>query len=217
MLKRMHKYKDFAGLHIPDHVFENIYATSSDPYGYTHRDYERQKRSTTLAALSRDRYMNAFEIGCSIGVLTGLLGERCDRLLSVDIVERALQQARQRCAAEPNVRFARMRVPDEWPNESFDLIVISEVLYYLTVSELERLVERLRSSLRSSGEIILVHSRWTGMLLPKWLQRSIPVLSKANRRHDRLIALTPDFARVIGHQQHNDYRLDVLRRIEPRS
>jgi len=218
MLEKMHNiYKDFAGLHIPDHVFEDIYATSSDPYGYTHRDYERQKRSTTLAALSRDRYMNAFEIGCSIGVLTGLLGERCDRLLSVDIVERALQQARQRCAAEPNVRFARMRVPDEWPNESFDLIVISEVLFYLTVSELGRLVQRLRSSLRSSGEIILVSSRWTGMLLPKWLQRSIPVLSKANRRHDRLIALTGDFARVIGHAQHNDYRLDLLRRIEPRS
>jgi trans-aconitate methyltransferase len=190
-------------------------------YGYTFRDYERQKRSVTIAvrrqiaALSRDRYMNAFEIGCSIGVLTGLLGERCDSLLSVDLVERALQQARQRCAAEPNIRFARMRVPDEWPNESFDLIVISEVLYYLTVSELERLVQRLRSSLRSSGEIILVSSRWAGMLLPKWLQRSIPVLSKANRRHDRLIALTSDFARVIGHQQHNDYRLDLLRRIEP--
>ncbi len=107
-----------------------------------------------------------------------------------------------------------MRVPDEWPNESFDLIVISEVLFYLTVSEFERLVQRLRSSLRSSGEIILVHSRWTG-LLPKWLQRSIPVLSKANRLHDRLIALTSDFARVIDHQQHNDYRLDLLRRIEP--
>src|SRR3979411_2505480 len=196
MFQKMHKYKSFAGLHIPDHVFENVYATSSDPYGYTFRDYERQKRSATLAALSRDRYMKAFEIGCSIGVLTGLLGERCDSLLSVDIVERALQQARQRCAAERNVRFARMRIPDEWPNESFDLIVISEVLHYLTVSELERLVQRLRSSLQPSGEVILVHHRWTGMLLPEWLQRSIPVLSKANRRHDRLIALLSDFARV---------------------
>ena len=159
--------------------------------------------------------MNAFEIGCSIGVLTGLLGERCDSLLSVDVVERALQQARQRCAVERNVRFARMRVPDKWPNESFDLIVISEVFYYLTVSELNQLAQRLRSSLRSSGEIILVHNRWTGMLLPQWLQRSIPVLSKANRRHDRLIALVSDFARVIGHQHHNDFRLDLLRRIEP--
>jgi SAM-dependent methyltransferase len=215
MLQKMHKYKGFAGMRIPDHVFDNIYATSSDPYGYTSRDYERQKRSATLAALSRDRYMKAFEIGCSIGVLTGLLGERCDSLLSVDIVERALQQARQRCAAERNVRFARMRVPDEWPNESFDLIVISEVCYYLTVSELNLLVQRLRSSLRSSGEIILVHNRWTGMLLPQWLQRFIPVLSKANRRHDRLIALVSDFARVIRHEQHNEYRLDLLRRIEP--
>jgi 2-polyprenyl-3-methyl-5-hydroxy-6-metoxy-1,4-benzoquinol methylase len=214
MLQKIHKYKMFVGLHIPDHVFEDIYATSSDPYGYTFRDYERQKRSVTLAALSRDRYMNAFEIGCSIGVLTRLLGERCDTLLSVDIVERALQQAKQRCAAERNVRFARMRVPDEWPNESFDLIVISEVCYYLTVSEIERLVQRLRSSLRASGEIILVHSRWTGMLLPKWLQRSIPVLSRANRIHDRVIALTSDFARVIDHRQHNGYRLDLLRRID---
>jgi SAM-dependent methyltransferase len=202
-------------MHIPDHVFENIYATSSDPYGYTSRDYERQKRSATLAALSRDRYTKAFEIGCSIGVLTGLLGERCDSLLSVDIVERALQQARQRCAAERNIRFARMRVPVDWPNESFDLVVISEVLYYLTVSELDRLVQRLRSSLLPSGEIILVHNRWTGMLLPQWLQRSIPVLSKANRRHDRLIALGGDFVRVIGHEQHDEYRLDSLRRIGP--
>jgi SAM-dependent methyltransferase len=174
-LKKMHKYKAFAGMHIPDHVFENIYATSSDPYGYTSSDYERQKYSATLAALSRDRYAKAFEIGCSIGVLTGLLGERCDTLLSVDVVERALQQARERCAAERNVRFERMRVPDSWPNESFDLIVISEVCYYLTGSELEHLVQRLRSSLRPSGEIILVHNRWTGMLLPQWLQRLIPV------------------------------------------
>jgi SAM-dependent methyltransferase len=157
----------------------------------------------------------AFEIGCSIGVLTRLLGERCDSLLSVDLVECALQQARERCAAERNVRFARMRVPDEWPNESFDLIVITEVLYDLTISELEHLVQRLRSSLRPSGEIILVHHRWTGMLLPEWLQRSIPVLSKANRRHDRLIALVSDIARVFHHAQHDQYRLDLLRRVEP--
>ncbi len=215
MLQKIHKYKSYAGMRIPDQVFENIYAASSDPYGYTSSDYERQKYSATLAALSRERYTKAFEIGCSIGVLTRLLGERCDSLLSVDVVERALQQARQRCAAERNVRFARMRVPDNWPNETFDLIVISEVFYYLTVSELNLLVQRLRSSLRPSGEIILVHNRWTGTLLPRWLQRSIPVLSKANRRHDRLIALVSDFARVIGHEQHNEYRLDLLRRIEP--
>jgi trans-aconitate methyltransferase len=215
MLQKMHKYKTYAGMRIPDQVFENIYATGSDPYGYTSSNYERQKYTVTLAALSRDRYAQAFEIGCSIGVLTRLLGERCDSLLSVDVVERALQQARHRCAAESNVRFARMRVPDNWPNESFDLIVISEVFYYLTVSELDLLVQRLRSSLRPSGEIILVHNRWTGTLLPQWLQRSIPVLSKTSRRHDRLITLVSDFARVIRHEQYSEYRLDLLRSIEP--
>jgi SAM-dependent methyltransferase len=215
MLQNIHKYKPYVGMRIPDQVFENIYAANLDPYGYTSSDYERQKYSATLAALSRDRYTKAFEIGCSIGVLTRLLGERCDSLLSVDIVESALQQARQRCASEHNVTFARMRVPDNWPSDTFDLIVISEVFYYLTVSELNQLAQRLRSSLAPSGEILLVHNRWTGMLLPQWLQRSIPVLSKANRRHDRVIALISDFARVISHEQHNEYRLDLLRRIEP--
>jgi len=56
MLKKMHKHKAFAGMHIPDHGFETIYATSSAPYGFTSSDYERQKYSATLAALSRDRY-----------------------------------------------------------------------------------------------------------------------------------------------------------------
>jgi len=96
----------------------------------------------------------------------------------------------------------------------FDLIVISEVLYDLTISELEHLVQQLRSSLRPSGEIILVHNRWTGMLLPQWLQRLISVLSKANRRHDRLIALLSDFARILRHEQHSEYPLDLLRQIE---
>jgi SAM-dependent methyltransferase len=215
MFQRIQKYKAYVGMHIPDHVFENIYAASSDPYGYSSSDYERKKYSVTLGALSRDRYTKGLEIGCSTGVMTRLLGERCDSLLSVDIVELALQQARQRCAAEHNVRFSRIRVPDAWPAEVFDLIVISEVLYYLTVSELNALAQRLRASLLPSGDIILVHNRWTGMLLPQWLQRSVPFLSKANRRHDRLIALVSDFARVTGHGQHDEYRLDSLRRIEP--
>jgi len=78
----------------------------------------RARNILLLAALSRDRYAKAFEIGCPIGILTRLFGERCDSLLSMDLVEWALQQARERCAAERNVRFARMRVPDECPNES---------------------------------------------------------------------------------------------------
>jgi Nodulation protein S (NodS) len=86
MLQKMQKYKAYAGMRIPDQVFEDIYATSSDPCGYTSSNYEHQKYSATLAALSRERYPKAFEIGCSIGVLTRLLGERCDSLLSVDIV-----------------------------------------------------------------------------------------------------------------------------------
>ena len=48
--------------------------------------YEREKYDATLAALPL-RVGSAFEIGCSIGVLTRRLSERCDRLLAVDVAD----------------------------------------------------------------------------------------------------------------------------------
>ena len=109
MLQQMQKYKSFVGMRIPDQVFENVYATSSDPYGFASSDYERRKYFVTIAALSRARYTNAFEIGCSVGVLTRLLGERCESLLSVDIVERALQQQDSDAPQSALCRYQRLR------------------------------------------------------------------------------------------------------------
>ena len=75
----------------------------------------------------------ALEIGCSIGVLTRRLAERCATLLAVDIAENALAQARAACAACKNVTIARIRIPMDWPTGRFDMILLSEVLYYLSV------------------------------------------------------------------------------------
>ncbi|MDQ6867524.1 MAG: nodulation S family protein [Pseudomonadota bacterium] len=205
MLSRitLQRLKVHLGLRVPAEYFERIYAASPDPWNYTSSDYESQKYAFTLNSLSRDHYSSALEIGCSIGVMTKQLAGRCDRLLSVDLVECAVQQARQRCASETHVEFAQMRVPEDWPKGSFDLIVISEVLSYLTAAELDALVVRLRHSLAFAGEIILVH-HWRGRM--RWL-------SETNRRHGRLIALVRDFARVIRHESKKHYRLDLLHHV----
>jgi hypothetical protein len=65
--------------------FEDVYAASEDPWGFTTRWYEERKYSLSLAMLPRRRYGDAFEPGCSIGVLTAMLASRCDRLLSCDV------------------------------------------------------------------------------------------------------------------------------------
>lgn len=193
------------GFSTPAREFDQLYAANQDPWNYTSSEYEIQKYAFTLNSLSRDHYSSALEIGCSIGVMTKQLAVRCDRLLSVDYSETALQQARQRCAEETNVEFAKMRVPADWPTGSFDLIVISEVVYYLSRSDLDALVVRLRQSLAPGGEIILLHH---------WDVRGVRLYwSTTNRWHNRLITRARDFAKVTQHESKKDYRFDRLHRI----
>ncbi len=145
---------------IPPAWFEAEYARDPDPWRFATSEYERTKYADTLAALDPRRFASAFEVGCSIGVLTAQLASRCDRLLAVDVAEAALGRARQACAEWPDVRFARMRVPDEWPEGQFDLILLSEVLYYVEPSEIDRVARSVLATLNPGGVALLVH--WTG-------------------------------------------------------
>ncbi len=110
--------------------FEDLYASDADPWRFATSGYEREKYDATLAALPKARYASGLEIGCSIGILTRRLAARCDRLLATDIAEEPLREARRRSADAPWVEFDRSAAPSEWPEGTFDLIVLSEVVYY---------------------------------------------------------------------------------------
>ena len=139
--------------------FDDFYDGRADPWGFETRWYERRKRALTLAALPRRRYASALEVGCSIGVTTAELAPRVDRLLAIDIAEAPLAVARERLAGQPGVRFERRTLPQEWPDETFDLIVVSEVGYYLSLGGLEQLVRRVAAGLRDGGAVIVCHWR----------------------------------------------------------
>ena len=103
--------------------FDKIYADADDPWGFANREYELHKYLDTLMHLPRRYYATAFEPGCSIGVLSGMLAARVGNLLSVDVSERALQQARTRNADKKNIFFEMMQFPVQAPDSTFDLIV----------------------------------------------------------------------------------------------
>jgi hypothetical protein len=139
--------------------FARMYAGSDDPWGFRTRWYEVRKRAVTLAALDRPRYRRGFEPGCSVGVLTAGLAERCDALLASDVDPTAVDAARSAVAAYPHVVVERRSVPDEWPGGRFDLVVVSEVGYYLDAQALGGLVERVTASLEPGGAVLLCHWR----------------------------------------------------------
>lgn len=140
--------------------FETVYNASDDPWNFTTSEYEAEKYAATVAALPLERYESAFEIGCSIGVLTAQLAQKCETLLAVDVNEKAIEKARQRCENLPNVRLEKMRFPFNAPAEkTFDLIVVSEVGYYLSVADWQTAQRKIFELLKPNGTIILVH--WT--------------------------------------------------------
>lgn len=143
---------------LPPDYFEAVYARDPDPWRFETSAYERAKYQATLGALPRDRFSDAFEVGCANGALTERLAGRCDALLAVDVVDRVLDRARERCAQLPHVRIARMRIPYDWPTgKRFDLIIYSEVLYYLSLPDLMRSARLTLGSLTEHGVVVLVH------------------------------------------------------------
>jgi SAM-dependent methyltransferase len=139
--------------------FDEMYAAAPDPWGFESRWYERRKYAVTLALLPSERYRDAFEPACSIGVLTGQLAERCDRLLACDAAGAAVEATARRTAAQPSVRVEQRLLPRDWPAGRFDLIVFSELLYYFGDDDLGQVARLAAQSLRPGGTLIAVHWR----------------------------------------------------------
>jgi len=145
---------------LPMDYFDRLYSENPDPWRFRTSAYEREKYEATLAALRPERYARGLEVGCSIGVFTRLLADRCERLLAIDGSRIALAQARLSCAACSGVVLEQRTVPAGFPEGCFDLVVLSEVLYYLAPDDLDRLAERCAEALAPHGEVILCH--WLG-------------------------------------------------------
>lgn len=139
--------------------FDALFAADPDPWKFKQRWYEARKRALTLACLPRDRYASGFEPGCANGELSAALAERCDELLISDVSEAAVASARDRLADQPQVSAVCAWLPGEWPERSFDLIVLSELAYYLGDAAIDVLASKASDSLRPGGDLVACHWR----------------------------------------------------------
>jgi predicted TPR repeat methyltransferase len=179
--------------------FETLYQSTEDPWDFATSEYEAEKYARSIAALG-PTYATAFEIGCSIGVFTERLATRCSDLLAVDISERALERARERCAAVPQVRFARVAFPHDDPAARFDLIACCEVAYYWSDADFALARDRIAADLAKGGDLLLVH----------WLPEVRDYVRSGDAVHEAFLA-DERFASVHAYRAER-YRLDLLRR-----
>jgi 2-polyprenyl-3-methyl-5-hydroxy-6-metoxy-1,4-benzoquinol methylase len=179
--------------------FEALYRSNPDPWSFTTSAYEQQKYEATLSALGTRRFQMALEVGCSIGVLTERLARRCDHLVGLDFAPSAVAAARARCALYPNICIEQMQVPEQWPEGRFDLILFSEVLYFLNESDLMETCARTRQSILPGGLVLLVN--YTGVIDdPGTGDTAASFFIKAT---------APDLKPILQRRQAQ-YRLDLL-------
>lgn len=141
-----------------DDYFERMW-TADDPWDQEARFSERRKYQLTVASLPQARYRMAFEPGCATGLLTELLAERCGEVIAMDRHPHAVDVARRRLAGLSNVEVRHGRLPEDWPERTFDLIVMSEVLYYFIAEVVHDVLARAAAAAEPGAHLVTVHYR----------------------------------------------------------
>ena len=188
---------------LPASYFDAIYQSDRDPWKFETSEYEAKKYAATIEALPKSRYRSALEIGGSIGVLTEMLAHSCDSILSIDVSKLAQDQAIQRCQKLKQVQFGLMNFPHEYPQEKFDLILVSEVGYYWCREDLQTAQQRIFELLEPNGHLLLVH----------WLPVSPDYPLTGDEVHDSFIECVPVDLQHLQSQRNENYRLDLFERV----
>ena len=193
------------GSTFPVGYFDDVYHNNEDPWDFEKSEYERRKFQATIDVLTRNNYANAFEIGCSIGVLTEKLAFKCTKLLAVDISSIPIENARKRLMNYPNVSFQKMIVPEEFPDGMFDLIIMSEVGYYLSMPDLEKARDLILQHLSPGGQLVLVH--WTPVV------HDYPLTG--DQVHDFFLNISGDGQplKVLYNKREEKYRINLFEKV----
>lgn len=137
--------------------FDMLFRIARDPWQYS-SSYEQWKYEQELQLLPPIPFLQALELGCAEGIFTVKLAAHVKQLVAADISPIALMRANQRCVLQQceNVRLIQFDITqDELPPERFDLIVCSEVLYYVgNQTILREVVEKLARALKPNGYLL---------------------------------------------------------------
>jgi SAM-dependent methyltransferase len=143
--------------------FERKFRKNIDPWNYASSPFERFKRRVLIRACGLAKHGRVLELGCANGETTRALTRISLRLLAVDGSATAVAAAKRRLAGSTHVTFRCLTVPEEMPRGPFDLIIISEIAYYLPQHRLSLLGRRISASLAYGGRaVVLDHRRMFG-------------------------------------------------------
>lgn len=137
--------------------FEAMFRSSIDPWNYRTSQFEARKRQVLLRACGSTKVGRALELACAIGETSRALTSRCLSLVATDGAPTALAEARRLTPTRLRIDYRPGILPKDVPRGPFDLIVVSEIAYYLSARQLDQLARTLIKVVAPGGRIVVLH------------------------------------------------------------
>lgn len=139
--------------------YERRFRDNPDPWAFATNPYEQAKRTATLSACGGRRRDRILELGAANGILARALAPRGRELVAVEGVASAAEVAETTLRPWPCARVVHGLIPAAVPPGPYDLIVASEILYYLDELAYTATLAALPSWLAPGGRLVAVHWR----------------------------------------------------------
>ena len=142
--------------------FDDLWSRG-DPWELETAEFEHKRYARLLDILHRPKYERVLEIGCGSGTFTRLLAPRAERLLALDVSNKAIARAQvaQNKPKQVEFRVANIMDYDAEAEGPWDLIVMSETIYFLgwlySLFDVCWLASQLFKATRDGGELLLAN------------------------------------------------------------
>lgn len=135
-----------------------------DPWEFETSGFEQQRFARLLKIIEPGRYSRVLEIGCGSGSFTRRFASLADQVLALDVSAEAIAKARAAAGAQSHVEFRTANIMDYDPKPEgpWDLIILSETIYFLgwlyPFFDVAWLAFDLFTATRPGGSLLLANS-----------------------------------------------------------
>jgi SAM-dependent methyltransferase len=189
--------------------FEQIFQADADPWRtFSDRD-EAFKRAAIVRGLGAMPIGRVLELGAGNGSNSVAIAGRALRLDATEGTAAGAHLVAGWLAGHRRARALRLILPARFPRPVYDVVVIAELLYYLSRHDMNRVAGAVGRTLRPGGRLVLAHHR---IDFHDFAQRAAGL-------HARFLAATRRSWRRVGARRTRLWRVEayLLSRHSPQS
>ena len=139
--------------------FAAKFVETDDPWStLTDRD-EALKRRAILHAMGPGPWGRVLELAAGNGSNSAAIAPRALRLDATEATASGVALVAKAVAGRSRAQAIQLVVPARLPRPRYDIVVVAEVLYYLTARDMAQTARDAAAALRPGGLLVLAHHR----------------------------------------------------------